>query len=269
MSSALRSLTLNRNLQDVPQMSNAYEKAKAFIAECTEAEQIALKKYLASRFPHPLEIDWDVGADTILSAIRRSSDLTKRGVRGIIAEAVFETDVIPELERAGWEAQTIEGDLPFDVRLLRGKLEARIQIKLQRSEKGVPKMYYPKRYPAQALYVVEVQKTRSGTKTTRQTLPGSTTGLEVETETIEKTRPYSFRDFDVIAVNMHPSSRSWHDFRYTVASWLLPRADDSKLIGIIQPVASVANEVWTSNLLECLEWYQSGKKRSVLPPVAQ
>ncbi len=39
---------------------------------------------------HPLESEWDINAETILSAIRRSSDLTLRGIRGIIAEATFE-----------------------------------------------------------------------------------------------------------------------------------------------------------------------------------
>jgi hypothetical protein len=63
---------------------------------------------------------------------------------------------------------------------------------------------------------------------------------------------------------MHPSSGEWNDFRYTLASWLLPRASDSKLIDIFQPVAATANDVWTDSLLTCLAWLESGKEGRVL-----
>ena len=56
-----------------------------------------------------------------------------------------------------------------------------------------------------------------------------------EPDTVD-TRPYSFRDFDILAVNMHPSSGDWKDFRYTLASWLLPRVNDVSLIEIMQRV---------------------------------
>jgi hypothetical protein len=248
-------------------MNESIDAIKKLISECSVDEQKALKQYLRSLLPHPLESEWGIDADTILSAIRRSSDLTKRGVRGIIAEAVFENAVIPSIEPAGWEPVTIVGNPSYDVHLRRGNASARIQIKLQRLEKGIPKLYYPKHYDEGSLYVVEVQKTRSGEKTTKQHLPGTDATVEATDSVTVQTRPYRFGDFDILAVNMHPSSGDWKNFRYTVASWLLPRVQDKALIEIFQPVASVPNDVWTDNLAVCLDWFASGEKHSVLTEI--
>jgi hypothetical protein len=248
-------------------MNESVEAIKKLISECSADEQEAVKRYLRTLLPHPLESEWGIDAETILSAIRRSSDLTKRGVRGIIAEAVFENSVLPSIKVAGWEPVEIIGNLSYDVHLQRGNVSARIQIKLQRLEKGVPKLYYPKRYDEGSLYVVEVQKTRSGEKTTKQLLPGTETTLEATDSITVKTRPYRFGDFDILAVNMHPSSGDWKSFRYTVASWLLPRASDGSLIEIFQPVAAVPNDVWTNDLSVCLDWFVSGETRTVLADI--
>jgi hypothetical protein len=245
-------------------MSESLGTIKKLIAECSIVEKRTLKRYFSELIPHPLEREWGIDAETILSAIRRSSDLTKRGVRGIIAEAVFETSVIPSIAALGWKPTTLTGDLAYDVRLEKGTQVARIQIKLQRLEKTVPKLYYPKYYKEEALYVVEVQKTRSGERTTKQPLVGTDTALETTDEMTVQTRPYRFGDFDILAVNMHPSSGNWKSFMYTVASWLLPRAQDPGLVEIFQPVAATPNEVWTDNLSVCLDWYSSGEKRAIL-----
>ena len=159
-------------------MNETTETIKKLVAECSPDEQKAVRQYLSAVAPHPLEKEWGIDADTILSAIRRASDLTRRGVRGIIAEAVFENSILPSLDASGWEAATITGDLSYDVHMKKGEQSARIQIKLQRLEKGVPKLYYPKHYEQGSLFVVEVQKTRSGEKTTKQTLKGTDSTLE-------------------------------------------------------------------------------------------
>lgn len=244
-------------------MSESLSTIKKLIAECSIEEQRALKLYFSELVPHPLEHEWGIDAGTILSAIRRSSDLTKRGVRGIIAEAVFETVVTPSIFASGWDLATLTGDLAYDVRLEKGTTTARIQIKLQRLEKGVPKLYYPRHYKNETLYVVEVQKTRGGKKKTRNPLSGTSSVLGTVAE-VEETRPYRFGDFDILAVNMHPSSGNWRSFRYTVASWLLARAEDPALIEIFQPVAATPNDIWTDDLAICLDWYRSGEKRRVL-----
>lgn len=248
-------------------MNESLEVIEGLINGLSIEEQRKLAHFLRKLLPHPLEKEWGIDADTILSAIRRSSDLTKRGVRGIIAEAVFESDVIPRIEPVGWENVPLDGDLPYDALLRKGSFAARIQIKLQRLENGVPKLYYPRHYQQGSLYVVEVQKTRSGVRRKSAIPLGSDPELQRDTAIIVKTRPYRFGDFDVLAVNMHPSSGDWMNFRYTLSSWLLSRPSDESLIEIFQPVAAVPNDVWTDNLETCLEWLQRGDRRRVLTDV--
>jgi len=156
------------------------------------------------------------------------------------------------------------GDRPFDALVTKGTLSARIQVKLQRLEEGRPKLYYPKHYENGSLFVVEVQKTRTGEKTATNPLPGTSSTITTTQSVTIKTRPYSFGDFAILAVNMHPSSGSCRDFRYTVASWLLPRPADASLIEIFQPVAAVPNDVWSDDLDTCLSWYESAKQLRVL-----
>lgn len=245
-------------------MTDSLETIKRLIDDCSEENRKAVRFYLRDLLPHPLEREWGIDADTILTAIRRSSDLTKRGVRGIIAEAVFVNEILPSVAQSGWDAIDFIGDHPYDALLQRGDRQARIQVKLQRLEKGVPKLYYPKHYEKGSLFVVEVQKTRTGEKTSKQPLVGTRKSLDATEIVTIKTRPYSFGDFDILAVNMHPSSGGWRNFRYTVASWLLPRSTDPKLIEIFQPVASTPNDVWSDDLATCLKWYESEEKRRIL-----
>jgi len=254
----------NRNRQGDQRMSESVEKLRKFIDQCSEQNRRDLKRYLSQLSPHSLEAEWGIDADTILSAINRSSDLTKRGVRGIIAEAVFVDEIIPAVSNSGWHLVEIDGDHPFDALLKKSDRSARIQVKLQRLEKGQPKLYYPKYYAEGSLFVVEVQKTRTGEKKTRAKIPatGETSSM---TETFtEQTRPYSFGDFDILAVNMQPSNKDWRSFRYTVASWLLPRPRDERLIEIFQPVAARPNDIWTDDLGTCLEWFENGREARVL-----
>jgi hypothetical protein len=245
-------------------MGESLEAIRKLIDECPEADRRALKQYLQRLLPHPLESAWGIDADTILSAISRSSDLTKRGVRGIIVEAVFVNDIIPTVAISGWQPVDFSGDHPYDALLKKGEVAARIQVKLQRLENGMPKLYYPKHYELGSLFVVEVQKTRTGEKTAKKTLPRSETTITKTESVTVSTRPYSFGDFDILAVNMHPSSGSWRNFRYTVASWLLPRPANTGLIEIFQPVGAIPNDVWTDDLGACLSWYGGGKQLRVL-----
>jgi hypothetical protein len=145
-----------------------------------------------------------------------------------------------------------------------GSERVRIQVKLQRSEKGSPKLFHPKHYEEGSLYVVEVQKTRTGTVDIKQALPDSKETLTVTKSTKEDTRPYRFGQFDILAVSMHPSTGNWKDFRYTVGDWLLPRTEETSKIAVLQPVAMVPNDVWTNDLLTCLNWLRQGEKKIVL-----
>jgi len=232
-------------------MSESFDNLKLLVDQCSEEQRSALLDYLKVRLPqHPLEKEWGVGAEVILSAIARSSDLTKRGVRGIIAEAVFERNVLARLK--DWETVSFVDDRAYDF-LIRTKSkdarELRIQVKLQRMLKQQPmlaseaKRHYPK-----DMYVVEVQKTRGG----------------LDPNTNEDTRPYRFGEFDILAVNLHPSTRDWNKFLFTLGSWLIPRSPDTSLMEIFQPVAVAPNDVWTDRLEICLEWLAAGKSKRIL-----
>jgi len=232
-------------------MNESLADLKRLLDECSIEEQTALLDYLRSRLPqHPLEKEWGVGAEVILSAISRSSDLTKRGVRGIIAEAIFERQILAGLK--GWEAVSFNDDRPYDF-LIRSNAtspkEARIQVKLQRMRTQRPMLASEanRHYPSE-MYVVEVQKTRGG----------------LDLQTNEDTRPYRFGEFDILAVNMHPSTKDWNKFLFTLSHWLLPRSPATGLIEIFQPIPRLPNNVWTDSLKTCLEWLERGENKRIL-----
>ena len=230
-------------------MSELTNEACRLIEQANEEERRVILAYLRERVPlHDLETEWSTTAEEILTAIARSSDLTLRGIRGILAEAIFEKRLLPELERNGWSAVKIVGDQSYDFLVKRGQSKVKIQVKLQRKERGEPKEYAARsraslQCPTGTMYVVEVQKTRSGQKDG------------------EKTRPYRFGDFDVLAVNLHPATGSWERFAFTVGSWLLPRAKEPNLIEIFQPVPITPDEYWTDDLSRCMEWFLAGTAR--------
>src|ERR1035437_1110676 len=123
-------------------MSELTDEVCRLIEHATPEEQRIILVYLRERVPlHTLETEWSTTAEEILTAIARSSDLTLRGIRGILVEAIFEKRLLPELERDGWGAVKIVGDQPYDFLVERGQAQVRIQVKLQRKERGEPKEY--------------------------------------------------------------------------------------------------------------------------------
>lgn len=202
---------------------------------------------MRQEFPiHVLEEKLNTQAEIILEAIHRAPDLTQRGVRGIIAEAVFIAEVVGPLQSQGWRDKEIAGGQPYDVLLEDAQGEVRVQVKMQRltSQQPTRRRDYP------GMFVVETQRTRSGT---RQMSGGAQ----------EKTRPYRFGDFDILAVSLHPSSRNWGDFRYTVASWLLSRRDDARLLRVHQPASPHPNDDWTDSFLEAIAWFRSRQIKTI------
>ena len=149
-------------------MSALAGEISKLIDRSTEEDRRLVLDYLRERIAlHPLEEQWGTRAEAILTAIARSSDLTQRGIRGILAEATFEETILPGLESAGWKAIPIVGDQTYDFLLARAEARVRIQVKLQRKQAGVPKEYSTRargalKCPSGPIYVVEVQKTRSG-----------------------------------------------------------------------------------------------------------
>lgn len=164
-------------------------QAKSLLDSLPECDQVAILGWLRVRFPiHPLESRWGAPAEVILEAIARASDLSRRGVLGLIAEASFKVNVIDQLE--GWTSTEILGDAAFDFCIGKGHEQFRIQVKRQRLESRVPKPYRR----GSPLFVVETQRTRSGINASG-----------------ESTRPYRFGDFDILAVSMQ-RKRSTPDF---------------------------------------------------------
>lgn len=214
---------------------------------CTEEQRREIFKYLRLEFPiHPIESKLNTQAEIILEAIDRASDLTLRGVRGVIAEAAFEVDVVEKLQ--GWNDISPEEDFPYDF-LLEDKIgQVRVQVKMQRQKTHRPMMANEGyRHLPPEMFVVETQRTRGGE----------------DAATREDTRPYRFGEFDILAVSMHPSTNNWNSFMYTVADWLLPRPENKAYLLKFQPVAPRPNNDWTDNFEICVGWFRSGQKKKI------
>jgi hypothetical protein len=167
-------------------------------------------------------------------------------IRGVIAEAAFEIEVVERLE--GWRSVIPQGDLPYDFLLDDGQGVVRIQVKLQRSLAHHP-MWAREAYrflPGD-MYVVETQRTRRGSNK----------------KTGGSTRPYRFGEFDLLAVALYPSTHEWNTFMYTVADWLLPGRIDSSEILKFQPVATTPDDDWTDNFHTAVGWLRSGLKKKL------
>lgn len=215
------------------------EEISTFLERCSETERHWIFDYLRKKYLiHPLEQKLNISAEIILEAIDRSSDLTIRGIRGIIAEQSFKHFVLPTLP--GWEDETEPGDNPYDYYLAKGNQKVKIQVKMQRSKKHLPMVVKDK-------FVVETQRTRSGK----------------DKKSNSSTRPYRFGEFDILAVSMYPSTENWSNFFYTVASWLLPRKNDNNLLRVFQPVSKQPNADWADNILQCIDWFFSNKQKKI------
>lgn len=238
-------------------MTERVQKIKAVLDDLTQEEATAVYEHLRPKLPkHALEAKWNISWDVILDAIQRSRDITQRGVRGVIAEAIFEARVLPQLE--DWEKESLNGDFPYDFKL-RNRATGRvitIQVKLQRTENGIP-LKKKRLYPPET-YVVEIQRTRTGTRRhgkKKSVIPNEPPPTQTQT------RPYKFGSFDILAVSMQPLTSDWTRFMYTVESWLIPRSGDKHLIDIMQPVNAAPNDVWTNRLDAAIEWALSGEKK--------
>jgi hypothetical protein len=181
---------------------------------------------------HPYELEIGARAEVILEAISRSPDLTQRGVRGIVAEAIFCIEILPTVN--GWSGNPVAND-SFDAVLANKEKQVRIQVKTQRRKDGEP-MLANRRHPEH--FVVEVQRTRGGT---------DHKGVA--------TRPYRFGEFDLLAVCMWASTGNWKNFMYAPAQSLIPDPRDKTIILKMQPVPKTPMGVWTDNLQVCLDTY--------------
>src|SRR5205823_7212011 len=132
------------------------------LARCTKEQRKRIFDELRVEFPiHEIEKKLNATAEVICEAIHRASDLTLRGVRGVIAEASFEVSVIKNLN--GWRNESPTGDHPFDFLLKDLTGAVRVQIKMQRQKAHEPMTAHEAyRNLPETMYVVETQRTRGG-----------------------------------------------------------------------------------------------------------
>jgi hypothetical protein len=83
-------------------LTQVTDSIKKLLEDCTLDERKEVRLQVDALVPHPLEVELKTDASTILDAINRSGDIGKRGIRGLVAEAVFERDALPAAKAVGW-----------------------------------------------------------------------------------------------------------------------------------------------------------------------
>lgn len=221
---------------------------REILSACTPEQRDEIIRLLRLEYRvHRIEREWNTSAEVVLEALARAGELTQRMFKGIHAEAACKVEVIDNL--TGWDDVTPPGMHVFDFVVQRGAERVTVQTKLQRKQGGKPFMYRvrSRRGPATQFYVVETQKSRTGSH--------RSSGAN--------TRPYRFGEFDILAVCMEPVTSNWSQFRFTVGRWLLPRLEAPELIAVYQPVSLEPNSDWTDSLATAIEWWRSGHKKTI------
>lgn len=229
------------------------QQIRALIDQCTEDEKDSLFRELRQdRVIHEFERVIGAPAEMILEAVHSAPELTRRMLRGVIADAAFRTFAVAALEPHGWQDVTPEGNFAFDYKLDDGKGPITVQVKLQRSERGAPVVKDGLRYGFEGnVFITETQKTRTGTD-----------GED------NKTRPYRYGEFDILAVSMQPSTGAWDRYMYTLGRWLLQGKGPNEM-ATIQPVSQVPSDFWTDDFRIAAQWFRAedGAKRMALSQV--
>ena len=222
----------------------------ALIDQCCEDEKDALFRELRqNRVIHEFERVIGAPAEMILEAVHSAPELTRRMLRGVIADAAFRTFAVASLKQHGWQDITPVGNFAYDYKLDDGVGPITVQVKLQRSERGAPVIKDGLRYGFEGdVFITETQKTRTGTD-----------GED------NQTRPYRYGEFDILAVSMQPSTGAWDRYMYTLGRWLLQGKKPDEM-ATIQPVAQVPNNFWTDDFKVAAQWFreEDGNKRMAL-----
>ena len=229
-------------------MDSKVEEILALLKICTPQQREVIFKELRKEFKiHPIEDQLNIVAEIILEAIHKDqTGLTFRMMRGVIAEAAFEFEILSHL--SGWNQVTPDGDLPFDYLLSDKSGSVSVKVKLQSSINFQPMTAKKanRNFPAN-MFVVETQKTRGG----------------IDAVTKENTRPYRFGEFNIIAVSMQPSTGMWNKFLYTVSDWLIADPKDAKTIFKFQPLPAAPNDDWTDDFETAVKWFRAGIDKTI------
>ncbi len=214
---------------------------RKLLEQCSAEDRETLFRELRAVHPiHPFEAVIGAPAEMILEAVHRAPELTRRMLRGVIADAAFRTFVLPLVIPLGWCDVTPEGNFAYDYKLDDGVGPVTVQVKLQRSEKGSPVVKKGARFGiGSEVFIVETQKTR--------------TGIDNEEK---QTRPYRYGEFDILAVSMQPSTGQWDRYMYTLGRWLLPGKNEGE-IATLQPVTKDSGEFWTNDFETVARWFRA------------
>jgi hypothetical protein len=217
---------------------NLVSSIRGLLSACSESQKREIFTELRSEMLiHEFENVIGAPAEMILEAVHRAPELTRRMLRGVIADAAFRQFVIPPLIAKGWSDSTPEGNFAYDYILSDAIGSVSIQVKLQRSEKGRPVVRSGKKYGLEGdVFIVETQKTRTGNDANQQ-----------------KTRPYKYGEFDIIAVSMQPYTQLWDRYMFSLQRWLLPAQNEAEL-ATLQPVSMVPDPFWTNNFETAVDW---------------
>lgn len=223
---------------------------RELLAQCSAEEQATLFRELRQRhLIHDFERVIGAPAEMILEAVHRAPELTRRMLRGVIADAAFRTFIVTSLEPHGWRDVTPEGNFAFDYKMDDGAGPITVQVKLQRSERGSPVVKNGERFGfGPEIFMTETQKTRTGTD-----------GED------NRTRTYRYGEFDILAVSMQPSTGQWNRYMYTLGRWLLPGKSPGEM-ATLQPVTMQPSEFWTEDFRTAAAWFrgEDGGKRMAL-----
>ena len=226
---------------------------RELLAQCTPEEREALFRELrAVHQIHAFEAVIGAPAEMILDAMHRAPELTRRMLRGVIADAAFSQYLDNNLVAHGWTDVTAVGNFAYDYKLDDSAGTVTVQVKLQRSERGSPVVRNGARYGfGPQVFMTETQKSRSGTD--------GTDGVD------NQTRPYRYGEFDILAVSMQPSTARWDRYMFTVGRWLIQGRQPNE-IATLQPVSMTPNEFWTDDFSTAVDWLRSKdeSKRMVL-----
>lgn len=98
---------------------------RELLARCSPEEQAALFRELRERhLIHEFEEVIGAPAEMILEAVHRAPELTRRMLRGVIADAAFRQFAVRSLAQSGWRDVTPAGNFAYDYKLDDGKVRS-------------------------------------------------------------------------------------------------------------------------------------------------
>ena len=220
---------------------------RLLLAQCTaEERQTLFRELRETQQIHEFEAVIGASAEMILDAIHRAPELTRRMLRGVIADTAFRQFIEGNVADHGWKDITPIGNFAYDYKLDDGTGPITVQVKLQRSAEGRPVVRKGLRYGfGEEIFITETQKSRTGTDSEDK-----------------KTRPYRYEEFDILAVSLQPSTGQWDRYVFTLGRWLIQGKQPNE-IATMQPVSMAPNEFWTDDFSTAAKWFraETGDKR--------